>query len=103
MRRGQQRRPAGLEHPADSLERRVRVHQMLDQLAHDHDIGGLRRYRKAGRIDPGLQHGQADPPSPAPPAGRPVTPHNTIPGITLPSAPCTVAATAPAIYYPTLL
>src|SRR6266567_2704376 len=81
VRSRQQQGPAGLEHPQHFLQRRVGIDEMLDQLAHDHDIRGVCGQRQAGRLDAALHQGQAPPTGVPKRAGRPVKADHAMPWV----------------------
>jgi len=80
VRRGQQQRAARLEHPARLVERRIGVDQVLDELAHDHDVGGTRAHRQAGRLDGRTHQAQSEPPGAGQAFPRPVETSHPVPG-----------------------
>ena len=60
VRRGQQQRATRPEHPPGLGDRPVGVHQMLDQLAHDHHVRGAVRDRQARRGHARAHHREAE-------------------------------------------
>jgi arabinofuranan 3-O-arabinosyltransferase len=58
---GEQEGAARCQHPADLVEDEVRVHQVLDHLAHEDDVEGLRPEGQATSVHSGEDAGQPPP------------------------------------------